>query len=148
MLTTEERKKTVDFIVEKVAERGKLTFETEISRTYELGLPYCTLKVRQMLLPPECTPVIDIAENFGNPNFEPANWQDLLFDGVRLLYKGGYDGVEEVALQGIQLPLSTGKTIPPAESLRRFKDSMDGRSLTRQDMERYDAFLNYARREL
>jgi hypothetical protein len=140
-----ERKGTVDYIVAKVMEKGRITFDAGTIRRYELGLPYCsfTIQTHQSI-----SPIIEIAENFGDPKFIPRSWQDRIFDGVRILYRGGDDGLDEVALQGIYHPDVEGKVLLPAESLMRFKESTDGRQLTREDTERFDAFLKYARREL
>ena len=96
----------------------------------------------------EISPTVEITENFGDPKFQPRDWQDRSFDGVRTLYRGGYDGLDEVALQGVYFPRADGRAVLPAELLLRSKDLTDGRGLTAQDKERYDAFLKYALVEL
>jgi hypothetical protein len=147
MLTNKERRETVDYIVSKVAEKGKLVLDSGAYRRYELGLVYCSLfilKTHQETL----EPVVEIAENFGNPEFRPETWQDKSFDGLRTLYRGGRGGLDEVALQGINVPDAYGKVLSAAESLRRSKELNYGRNLTNQDLERFDAFLKYAQNEL
>ncbi len=147
MLTNEERMKTVDYVVAKVLEKGKLASDTGIVRRYEFGLSYCSLSVLRVHHE-DLEPIVEIAENFGNPEFRPGEWQDQSFQGIRTLYRGGRDGLNEVALQGIYVPDAKGKVLLPAESLRRSKELTDRRKLTQQDLERFDAFLKYAQREL
>jgi len=144
MLCREERRETVDSVVAKVVEKGKLV-DAPV-RTYELCLPYCSLRI---LNPDQegLEPVVEIAENFGDPNFQPEDGRYKAFTGVRTIYRGGSDGLHEVALQGISIR-HYGSTSPPAECLRRSKDSTDGIQFTIQDAEKFDILLQYANQEL
>ncbi len=147
MLAPEERRETVDYVVAKVTEKGRLALDSGAVQRYEYSLPYCSLTVFSMRQR-DFDPVVEIAENFGDPLFQPEGWQERSFDGLRTIYRGGSNGLDEVALQGIYAPNANGDMLPPAESLRRSRRLTDGRHLIRQDQERFDAFLKYAQREL
>ena len=147
MLSVEERKETVDYVVAKVTEKGRLALDSGAVQRYECSLSYCSLTVFRMRQR-EFEPVVEIVENFGDPLFQPEGWQERSFDGVRTIYRGGSNGLDEVALQGIYAPNASGDMLFPAESLRRSRRLTDGRHLICQDLERYDAFLKYAEREL
>jgi len=142
-----ERKEIIDYIIDKVTKKGHLKSSIEIAKKYEFILPYCTLGI---LKPNQenLDPVIEIAENFGNPVFRARTAEDRAFYGVRKLYRGGYDGLDEVALQGINGPNSEGKVLPPAEKLLRSKEWNNDFGLTNPDLYLFDAFLKYAQREL
>lgn len=144
MLTTEERKKAIDYIVTKAAALGKKAFDNNLVQVYDVALPHCTVTAT---IRPDCFGTsVDIAENYGDARYADQGPRE--FAGIRTIYSGKSEGLEAVSLQGIQRPNADGTVLPMAERALRFKGSTDGRHLTAQDQERYDAFLSYARREL
>jgi hypothetical protein len=146
MLSDEDRKQTVDYVVSKVMEKGVLASNSKSVKRYNFGLPFCSLSVIGSFQP-SMIPYIEIAENFGDPAFVPTNWLDTAFDGIRTLYRGGRDGLDQIVLQGIYAPDADGAILLPAEKLLRSNELAD-RKVTVQDISRFDAFLQYAKKEL
>ena len=151
MFSVQQRKEVIEDILSKAKIKGKKSVVTNQITTYEVCLPYCSLRVSETNIPeiPVKNSTVEIAENFGDPDFEPRSWQDVSFYGIRRLYKGSFDGLTEVALQGIYAPKEDGWSFhPPAEKLLRFADSTNGRQLTQIDKKIFDVFLKYAQRQL
>ncbi|MFP4119342.1 MAG: hypothetical protein ACLFTH_04775 [Candidatus Woesearchaeota archaeon] len=147
MLTKNERKGTVEYIIDKVIEKGTLVNNTGTIKKYEAHLLYCSLGILKPANK-KYSAVVEIAESFGKPDFKPESWQDESFDGVRTLYRGGTNGLNRVVLQGLYYPEADGRVLPPSERLQRSVNHDDERKLAPEDIDRFDAFLSYARREL
>lgn len=150
MITTEERTNTIDYIVAKITTTKNIVSDMGTIKRYKLDLPYCSLGILMLSHQDGLSiePIVEIVEHFGDSNFQAIMEGDMKFDGVRTKYKGGMDGLDEVSLQGIYIPNAKGESVLPAESLQRSKDFTDVRGLTLSDVERFDRWLQYARREL
>lgn len=159
MLNEQERIKTVDYIVAKIVEKGKNTENGGQTKRYEEYLPYCSIGILIDKADEDrkdnqySNPVIEIAENFGNPNFQPSMVDDKIFRGLRTLYRAERDKLQSVLLQGFYELDSNGKASMPKESIRRGKDlSMPNipniPKLTTQDLDTFDRLIIYTQREL
>lgn len=143
MMKNHERRETIDAIYSMIVLKGKRVDEMR----HCANLPQCSVDVLKF----HSVTLVEIAENYGRnleqEGFSPKEvyWG---FVGIRKLYRGSANGLEEVALQGFFAPLETGETLPPGEKLHRFHDSTDGRTPKLEEKETFDAWLKYAAKEL
>ncbi len=143
------RKQVIDDIMVFLKENEKKT-DTDLARImiYEFRLPLCTLYAHIAEGVEKSIPAIDIAENFGESNvvsFSLRNKAYLVFDGVRRLYKGSYDGLDEIALQGINRPKENGLADLEAERLIRSKEFGN---LKEEDVKLFDSWLMYIHNQI
>ena len=149
MLTKEERTEIIKDIFQYLQENCKEIDKVSRSpiKKFEHSLPLCTIEALIHTGIKDPNPVIEIIEHFGRPTFVLKD-SDKVYDGLRQLYHGSYDGLDEVALQGLFLPNEDEVFTSPSERLIRFKKSADKRGLTSLDEYSFDRYLIYVSKEL
>lgn len=157
MLSDGTRREVIDDIVARVERTTPLaqlraTAQEGGARLYERHFSQCTVRV--VTLPIAHNPVIEIATNFSDP---AAISRATGFDGYRVVYRGSYDGLLDVSLEGSHLPGEDGSVLPPASAMIRSflppasamaRPSDSSLRLTTDDQQRFDLYLAYALREL
>ncbi len=143
MMDVQERSATIAGIYSIIVTKGKRVDEVR----HSANLAQCSLDVIKL----SSETLIEIAEHYGR-NFEQEGLssKELYggFVGIRKVYRGSANGLEEVALQGFYAPSETGETLPPGEKLHRFHDSTDGKIPKSDEKETFDSWLKYAVKEL
>lgn len=145
MLANEESTVQFDYVARRVIQQGQLTLALGAVQIFELTLPACSLKVYRVNQE-NLEPLLEIAQNIGDPRFQLAG-ADRVF-GFRSVYRGGPHCLYEVALQRLYASDADTRPLLPSELLQRSHELTDGRELTPDDMQQFNAFLKYAARFL
>jgi len=153
MLQDYERKRIIEYILNQAKIKEIKPVSDMYGSTYKLTFRYCSVEITEFTLKSVngLAARVDIVENFTDRNFA----YDIIrsrhkkdFFGFQRIYSGSINGLEEIALRGIDKGHKLGSLVSSGEIQIATRDSKSGRDLTKKDKYRFDDLLTYVQEEL